>query len=161
MRAVDQLLERAVNVGQEADVRELYVREARVDEGPRIKRYLGILTSLFGVTDTTLWTLFRDALGLDLPALDTYANGLPASFVTQGIKTTRRNAGPGTRIIAGIGVDVFEHGLDRSMTPADVEAGILAARGAKADGITISRNYGEMQHANLEAVGRTIKALPA
>lgn len=129
-------------------------------EGPRIGRYLRTLSSLFGgVKETTIWAMVCELLGLQLPALDGYDAGLPADYVAQGIDTVRRNAGPRSRIIAGIGVDVFEHGLERSMTPEDVEAGIRAAHEAKADGITISRNYGEMRHQNLDAVGRTVKAL--
>ena len=117
------------------------------------------VAALGGVTETTIWALLSEVLGLQLPALDGYGAGLPADYVAQGIATVRRHAGPHSRIIAGLGIDVFEHGLERSMTPGDVEAGIRAAYEAKADGITISRNYGEMQHQNLDAVGRTVKAL--
>ena len=99
-------------------------------------------------------------LGLKLPPIEAFAStGLPADFVRQGVETVRRNSGPGTRILAGLGVDGFEHGLERTMSPQDTEAAIHAAHAAKADGITISRNYAEMQHANLEAVGRAVKAL--
>jgi hypothetical protein len=45
------------------------------------------------------------------------------------------------------------------MTPEDAEAAVHAAHAAKADGITISRNYAEMQHGNLEAIGRAVRAL--
>jgi hypothetical protein len=53
---------------------------------------------------------------------------------------------------------VFEQGLARSMTPEDAEATVYAVHAAKADGITISRNYAEMQHGNLEAIGRAVRA---
>lgn len=130
-------------------------------EGPRIKRYLSLMSSFLGnIDEETIWSLFSQALGWRLPSIQSFAKaGLPADYVKQGVEMTRRNAGEGARVIAGLGVDVFEYGLDRSMTPADVEAAILAAREAKADGITISRNYAEMQHANLEAVGRTLRAM--
>jgi hypothetical protein len=120
-----------------------------------------MLSSIFGgMKESTLWAFFAEMLGLRLPPIDAFAStGLPADYVAQGIETIRRNAGPNTRILAGLGVDVFEYGLERAMTPQDVEAAIRAARTAKADGITISRNYAEMQHANLEAVGHTVKAL--
>ena len=132
-------------------------------EGPRIKRYLGMLSSIFvGVSEDTLWRFLSEVLGLDLPDVHAFAGaGLPAEYVAQGVETVRRNSLPGTRIIAGIGVDVFEHGLERSMSPEDVEAAVNAAHRAGADGITISRNYAEMRHANLEAVGRAVRALRA
>ena len=132
-------------------------------EGPRIKQYLGMLSSIFaGVAEDTLWRFLSEVLGLELPDVDAFARiGLPAEYVAQGVETVRRNSSPGTRIIAGIGVDVFEHGLERSMTPEDVEAAVNAAHGARSDGITISRNYAEMRHANLEAVGRAVRALSA
>lgn len=131
-------------------------------EGPRIKRFLGLLTKAIpGVKEETIWRLFTELLGLDLPAIESFARtGLPADYVAQGVETIRRTSDGAARIIAGIGVDIFEHGLDHTMTPQDVEAAIRAAHAAKADGITVSRNYGEMQHANLDAVGRTVKALP-
>ena len=132
-------------------------------EGPRIKQYLGMLSAIFaGVAEDTLWRFLSEVLGLELPDVDAFARvGLPAEYVAQGVERVRRNSLPGTRIIAGIGVDVFEHGLERSMTPEDVEAAVNAAHGARADGITISRNYAEMRHANLEAVGRAVRALRA
>jgi hypothetical protein len=128
--------------------------------GPRIKRYLRMLSAAFGMREDTLWDFISEALGLCLPPIDTFAEaGLPADYVAQGIEIVRKNAAPGTRIIAGLGIDVFEHGLAKSMTPQDVEAAVLAAHHAKADGITFSRNYAEMQHANLEAAGRALRAL--
>jgi hypothetical protein len=130
-------------------------------EGPRINRYLSMLSVAFGgIGKDRLWEFMAELLGLELPPLDAFAAvGLPADYIVQGIETVRRNAAPGTRIIAGIGIDVFEQDLQRSMTPQDVEAAIVAAHRAGADGITLSRNYAEMQHRNLEAAGRALRAL--
>jgi hypothetical protein len=130
-------------------------------EGPRIKRYLGMLSSAFGgMSEKTLWAFISEMLGLQLPPIEKFAEaGLPADYVSQGIHIVRRNAGPGTKIIAGLGIDVFEQGLSRPMTPYDVEAAIHAAHAAKADGITISRNYAEMRHENLTAAGRALSRL--
>ncbi|MDB5562816.1 MAG: hypothetical protein JWN11_2234 [Hyphomicrobiales bacterium] len=130
-------------------------------EGPRIKRYLGLLSTAFGgMREETIWAFFAEMLGLDLPKPAAFASaGLPADYVAQGVNIVRRNGG--TRVIAGIGVDVFENGLAGAMTPEDTEAAIEAAWKAQADGITIARNYAEMQHANLDAAGRAIKAIRA
>jgi hypothetical protein len=159
---INPLLQTEWNMAEFAAASD-YIRPIlyHLPEGPRIKRHLAMLSSIFGGMDQgTLWAFFSAMLGLRLPAIDAFASaGLPADYVAQGVETVRRNAGPETRILAGLGVDVFEYGLERTMTPQDVEAAIRAAHAAKADGITISRNYAEMQHANLEAVGRTVKAL--
>jgi hypothetical protein len=129
-------------------------------EGPRIKHYLATLASAFGAREETIWALWSEVLGLELPALADFATaGLPAQYVAQGIETVRRNSGGKARIIAGLGIDIFQEGLAERMQPADAEAAVRAAWDAGADGITLARNYAEMQHANLEAVGRAIKAL--
>lgn len=159
---IDPLLRAEWNMAEFADGSD-YIRPIlyHIPEGPRIKRYLGLLgKAIPGVKQETIWSLFTETLGLDLPSIASFERtGLPASYVAQGIDIVRRDSGGKARIIAGIGVDIFEHDLDHTMTPEDVEAAIRAAWTAKADGITISRNYGEMQHANLEAVGRTVAAL--
>ncbi len=129
-------------------------------EGPRIKRYLATLTAAFGLREETIWAFWTEALGLELPSLPDFESaGLPADYVAQGIETVRRNSGGKARIIAGLGIDIFQEGLAGRMTPQDTEAAVHAAWDAKADGITLARNYAEMQHANLEAAGRAIKAV--
>ena len=159
---INPLLQAEWNLAEFATASD-YIRPIlyHLPEGPRIKRYLAMLSNIFsGMREDTLWRFMSEMLGLRLPAVDAFATvGLPADYVTQGVEIVRRNAPPGTPIIAGLGVDVFEDGLARSMTPEDVEAAVRAAHGAKADGITISRNYAEMQHANLEAVGRAVRAV--
>ena len=45
------------------------------------------------------------------------------------------------------------------MRPKDVVAAVMAAAKAGADGITASRNYGEMKIANLKAFGQALKEL--
>ena len=161
---INPLLQAEWNLA-EFSARADYIRPIlyHLPEGPRIKRYLGMLSSaLGGMREETVWTLITDSLRLDLPPIEAFAgSGLPADFVSQGIETIRRNAGAGTKIIAGLGVDVFEHGLERSMTQDDVAAAIRAAHAARADGITLSRNYAEMKHANLTAAGDTLRALRA
>ena len=93
-------------------------------------------------------------LGLDLPPLTAVAKtGLPASFVGQGVTLVRSGCGEAAQILAGIGIDVFEDGLERAATPDDVAAAISEAHAAGADGITLARNYAEMRHENLFAAG--------
>jgi hypothetical protein len=159
---IDPLLQTEWNLA-EFSVASDYIRPIlyHLPEGPRIKRHLGNLTAAFAsLSEETLWAFISELLGLQLPPLEHFATtGLPAAYVTQGIDTVRRNSRPGTTIYAGLGIDVFEDGLGRSMTPEDAEAAVHAAHAAKADGITISRNYAEMQHGNLEAIGRAVRAL--
>jgi hypothetical protein len=158
---IDPLLQTEWNLA-EFSVASDYIRPIlyHLPEGPRIKRHLGNLTAAFAsLSEETLWAFISELLGLQLPPLEHFATtGLPAAYVTQGIDTVRRNSRPGTTIYAGLGIDVFEDGLGRSMTPEDAEAAVHAAHAAKADGITISRNYAEMKHGNLEAIGRAVRA---
>jgi hypothetical protein len=133
-------------------------------EGPRIDRYLTSLsrTALGGVERDTAWRFFQELLGLPLPPLrEIDTTGLPASYVGQGIHAVRAALPGKTPIMAGIGIDVFEHGLQHAMRPEDVEEAIIAAHAAGADGITLSRNYAEMQHPNLRAAGATVRRLRA
>jgi hypothetical protein len=159
---IDPLLQAEWNLAEFSATSD-YIRPIlyHLPEGPRIKRHLGNLTSAFAtLSEETLWAFISELVCLQLPPLEHFATvGLPAAYVTQGIETVRRNSRPGTTIYAGLGLDVFEQGLARSMTPEDAEAAVYAAHAAKANGITISRNYAEMQHGNLEAIGRAVRAL--
>jgi hypothetical protein len=130
-------------------------------EGPRIKRYLDMLKRILpSARHETVWELITEVQGLKLPPLEEFAkDGLPPDYVRQGVANVRSMVLPGTKILAGIGVDVFEEGLATKMKPEDVEAAVLAAHSSGADGITVSRNYAEMRHANLEAIGRAVRSL--
>ncbi len=97
---------------------------------------------------------------MELPPLEEVApNGLPARYVAQGIAQVRAQVGAQFPIYAGIGVDVPEEGLTRAMQPSDVIQAVEAAASAGADGITVSRNYAEMQVENLRAVGQALRGL--
>jgi len=131
-------------------------------EGRRIHRYLGALAAgpFRGFRSEELLESFSGLLGLKLPPLeDMAANGLPAEYVAQGIAIVRREVGNQLPIYAGIGIDVVEEGLARPMEPTDVAQAVEAALQAGADGITVSRNYAEMQLANLRAVGHALRGL--
>ena len=129
-------------------------------EGPRISRYITLLTEgpFRGFAGEELLAAFSQALGLRLPSLVTAgSNGLPGDYVGQGIEIVRREVGESVPIYAGIGIDVMEEGLSRKMEPDDVMQAVEAAAQAGADGITVSRNYAEMQIANLRAVGLALR----
>jgi hypothetical protein len=133
-----------------------------VPEGPRIARYLGMLgrTASPGIARDAVWGLFKAMLGLDLPPIESFErSGLPASYVGQGVELVRRLSGGRAQVMAGIGIDVFEHGLDAPMAPEAAAAAVRAAHAAGADGITVSRNYAEMRHETLAAVGAAVRAL--
>ena len=135
-----------------------------VPEGPRIARYLSMLgtSALPGIPRDDVWNLFKGLLGMTLPPIETFERtGLPADYVRQGVETVRQLSGGKARILAGIGVDVFEHGLDAPMEPGEAAAAVVAAHQARADGITVSRNYAEMRHETLKAVGDAVRSLPA
>lgn len=131
-------------------------------EGPRAARHYGQLTkSLFrGAAIEDLWRAFAGMLGLNLPAMAAMAStGMPGEFVGQGVRTVRAACADAVPVIAGLGIDVFEHGLDRAMEPADAAAGLRAAVAAGCAGITLSRNYAEMRIDNIAAVGQTLREL--
>ena len=130
-------------------------------EGPRIKRYLAMLKCMLPSVDRdTVWEIISDVQKLSLPPLKEFEeDGLTPEYVKQGVTNVRAMTAPGTKILAGIGVDVFEEGLASQTKPRDLEAAVFAAHTSGADGITISRNYAEMRHANLEAIGRAVRTL--
>jgi hypothetical protein len=130
-------------------------------EGPRIRRYLTTLGkgAVGHVDPEQLLGLFSRVLDVDLPPLEEISQtGLPAEYVAQGVRIVRREAGPEVPIYAGIGLDVREPGFNRAMQPSDVIDAVRAAARAGADGITVSRNYAEMQLENLRAVGEAIRS---
>jgi hypothetical protein len=130
-----------------------------VPEGPRLARYLNSLGKSVtrGIATDSLWEVMSQSLGLTLPAVtEVERTGLPASFVGQGVTLVREGCRDAAQILAGIGIDVFEDGLERQMTPDDVSAAIIEAHAAGADGITLARNYAEMRHELLSAAGETI-----
>ena len=130
-------------------------------EGPRIDRYLTLLTEgpFRGFAGEELHAAFSRALGLKLPSLATIgAEGLPGDYVRQGVEIVRREVGESMPIYAGIGVDVVQEGFSRRMQPDDVVQAVAAAGEAGADGITVSRNYAEMHVANLKAVGQALRS---
>jgi hypothetical protein len=131
-------------------------------EGTRLLLFLRSLGAgaFASFADDTLMQAVGEALGLRLPPQGEVAKrGLPADFVRQCVENVRRDVGDGKRIYPGIGIDVRQHGLKRRMRPADVIQAVEAAAAAGADGITASRNYGEMRIANLRAFGQALKRL--
>jgi hypothetical protein len=131
-------------------------------EGPRLRRYLGWLGEgpFRDLGADELLTAFARVLQLDLPRFEEIATaGLPADYVAQGIGIVRRAVADQVPIYAGLGIDVPDSGLTRGMEPADVVEAVRAAARAGADGITASRNYAEMQLANLRAVGLAVREL--
>jgi hypothetical protein len=135
-----------------------------VPEGPRVARYLSQLgtSAARGIETEALWKVMSQWLALDLPPLTgVEKTGLPASFVGQGVGLVRSGCGKAAQILAGIGIDVFESGLERAMTPDDVAAAIAEAHAAGADGITLARNYAEMRHENLSAAGDAVRHIRA
>jgi hypothetical protein len=133
-----------------------------VPEGARIAHYLGLLGASAGrgLPLDALWQVMSASLELDLPSPSAFERtGLPASYVAQGVSLVRAGCGSAARILAGVGIDVFQQGLEHAMTPEDVAGAIEAAHAAGADGITLARNYAEMRHANLAAAGIAIKGI--
>jgi hypothetical protein len=133
-----------------------------IPEGPRIARYLESLGASAGrgLPIDALWQVMSASLGLDLPPTSEFERtGLPASYVAQGVRLVRAGCGTAARVLAGIGIDVFQEGLEHVMTPADVTGAIEAAHAAGADGITLARNYAEMRPENLAAAGAAIRRL--
>jgi hypothetical protein len=111
-------------------------------------------------TNSGIWDAFSQMLDLKLPAYDKLqSDGMPADFVRQGVAIVRRDVGPDMPIYPGIGIDVRQQGFNRPMRPEDVTAAVMAAAKAGSDGITASRNYGEMKVANLRAFGQALKKL--
>jgi len=160
---IDPLLRAEWDLGEFAESAD-FIRPIlyHLPEGPRIRRYLNQLAGgpLRGFGVEELLQALAGMLGMKLPRLDDFSvNGLPAEYVAYGIHVVRQQVGRRCPIYAGIGVDVVEEGLRHSMSPVDVEQAVQAAAKAGADGITVSRNYAEMQIENVKAIGRALRRL--
>ena len=84
---INPLLQAEWNLA-EFSARADYIRPIlyHLPEGPRIKRYLGMLSSaLGGMREETVWTLITNSLRLDLPPIEAFAgSGLPSGFRQSG-----------------------------------------------------------------------------
>ena len=130
-------------------------------EGPRLAYYLGTLqkTILGGYSLEELWSLWGKLTGLELPPLGEIAEtGLPGTYVAAGVRIVKQASRSAKPVLAGIGIDVVQEGLSRRMSPDDVAAAIHSAIDSGADGITLSRNFAEMQRSNVAAAGNVLRA---
>lgn len=138
--------------------------------GPRIRDYLVNRASKHLFADTsgeTLLALFYDVMGYDAerePKLDELAErGLSHDYVERQVKYFTRALDGRAKLYPGIGLDIPKVGFsagDGGAFPSDPEGvyrSTLAAIGAGADGIMISREYGEMRLPSLSAVGRAVR----
>lgn len=111
-------------------------------------------------TNDGILEAFSRMLDLQLPSYDRLqSKGMPADFVRQVVEIVRRDVGPKMPIYPGVGIDVRQQGFSRPMRPKDVMQAVAAAAEAGSDGITASRNYGEMTLGNLKAFGQALRKL--
>ncbi len=87
------------------------------------------------------------------------AAGLSADYVERETRRTADDAGPGVQILPGIDIDVPVPAGASRCTPDSVKQSVLAAFKGGASGVILSRNYTEMNPANLAGAGAALKEL--
>ena len=85
--------------------------------------------------------------------------GLSADYVERETRRTVDDAGPKVEIWPGIDVDVPVPAGASRCSPESVKQGVLAAFKGGAKGVILSRNYTEMDPANLAGAGAALKEL--
>lgn len=138
--------------------------------GPRIRDYFVRRAGQHLFADTseaTLLSLFYDVMGYNAtvePGLDALVDqGLSHDYVERQVRYFRKALGGTAKLYPGIGLDIPKVGFDKgdgSAFPSDpdgVYQATLAAIGAGADGLMISREYGEMRLSSLRAVGQALQ----
>jgi hypothetical protein len=138
--------------------------------GPRIRDYLVNRAHQHLFADTseeTLLSLFYDIMGYDAtkePTLDALPErGLSHDYVDRQVRYFKSAIDGAAKLYAGIGLDIPKVGFskgDGTAFPSDPQGvydSTMAAISAGADGILLSREYGEMRLASLRGAGKALK----
>jgi hypothetical protein len=83
--------------------------------------------------------------------------GLSPAYVASETKRAIAGTGGRVKIFPGIDIDVPTAPCEKHTKPEDMRAATTAALEAGADGVVLSREYYEMQPANLSAAGETTR----
>jgi hypothetical protein len=106
-------------------------------------------------------SLYYELFGYDKTAEPTVdrlePDGLSPEYVARETKRSVASAAGKTKIFPGIGFDVPWGSNHLAANPDEVQAAVVKAFAAGADGIVVSREYEEMRIANLRAVGRGVR----
>jgi hypothetical protein len=86
-------------------------------------------------------------------------SGLSADYVARETRRAIAGVNKEIKIYPGIDIDVPDKPTDKRTRPTDVREAIMAAFGAGADGVVLSREYVEMWMANLTAAGDTLRGV--
>ena len=129
--------------------------------GPRLARYIRNVQSTFfrDSTPEEVLAMHYRILGYEgEPGLDELPTaGLSARYVGRETRRSIADVQDKIPIYPGIDVDI-PTALDEKRTqPSDVKAAVLAAVGAGAPGIVLSRKYAEMRLANLAGAGEALR----
>ena len=130
--------------------------------GPRMAAYLDRLSA----------TVFHDATPQDFlpfyykimnyqeaPYEQLHTSGLSPDYVARETKRAIKGVDGEVKVYPGIDIDVPDKLTDKRTEPEDVRKSLRAAFGAGADGVVLSREYVEMQLANLSAAGETLREI--
>lgn len=85
--------------------------------------------------------------------------GFSADYVARETQRTIAGVGEGVKVYPGIDVDIPTDAEHTKCTRDGVRDATMAAFGAGADGVVISRKYSEMRLENLSGVGDALRAL--
>lgn len=111
-------------------------------------------------SDAEALGLFYRLLGLqEAPLTELPQKGFSVEYVRTETARAVSQVGPLVKVYPGIDAGVPGGPGSRETEPDDVYRAVLAAYEGGATGIILSRNYAEMNLANLEAAGRALKEL--
>jgi hypothetical protein len=130
--------------------------------GPRLASYLDRLseTVFHDATPAEFLPFFYKIMDMNQGPYDQlHLSGLTADYVARETKRALEGVNGETKIYPGIDIDVPTAMTDKRTNPDDVRAAVRAALGAGADGVVLSREYVEMQNANLTAAGDTLREI--
>jgi len=130
--------------------------------GPRMAAYVARLCA----------TVFHDARPQDFlpfyyrimnhdqaPYAGLSTHGLTADYVARETRRAVAGVAGKTRIYPGVDLDVPTEENEKHTAASDVRLALRAAFDAGADGVVLSREYAEMQLANLQMAGDTLREM--
>jgi hypothetical protein len=130
--------------------------------GPRLAHFIDHLsTTIFAdATPADLQPLFYKMMGYHEASFDQIVTGgLSPAYVANETRRAIEDTRGTVQIYPGIDIDVPTSPGEKHTAPDDVRAATKAAFGAWANGVVLSREYYEMQLANLSAAGETIRQI--
>jgi len=130
--------------------------------GYRLHHHVQALASgIFrGASEQAIFDLCQAVLGYaeDVRVEDLAERGLSDDYVRRETERTVQALSGSAKVYPGLDVNVSSPPHVRQTTPGRLSDSLGAALDAGADGVVLSRKYSEMEHENLEAVGRVLRS---